>query len=157
VPAHALSPRRRYINGRNGDCRLRTWARAAGERGNGRIHITVKESFEVRGTPTTAGLTARKDHIATADAFMVSRIRQAGAVLRGKTNVPPLLLSTETSNPLYGRTNHPWDLESAPGGSSGGKGAILASRGSALGLGSDLGGNVRVPAHARGIHALRPA
>ncbi|MGA2272378.1 MAG: amidase [Bryobacteraceae bacterium] len=120
------------------------------------VPITVKESFDVRGTPTTAGLTARKDHIATADALMVSRLRQAGAVLLGKTNVPPLLLSTETDNPLYGRTSNPWDLERAPGGSSGGEAAILASRGSALGLGSDMGGSVRVPAHACGIHALRP-
>jgi len=75
------------------------------------VPITVKESFDVRGTPTTAGLTAQKNNIATADALMVSRLRQAGAVLLGKTNVPPLLLSTETDNPLYGRTNNPWDLE----------------------------------------------
>jgi fatty acid amide hydrolase len=120
------------------------------------VPITVKESFDVRGTPTTAGLSARKDHIAAADALMVSRLRQAGGILLGKTNVPPLLLSTEADNPLYGRTNNPWDLERAPGGSSGGEAAIIASRGSALGLGSDLGGSVRVPAHACGIHALRP-
>jgi len=120
------------------------------------VPVTVKESFDVRGTPTTAGLTARKGHIATADAVMVSRLRQSGAVLLGKTNVPPLLLSTETDNPLYGRTNNPWDLGRAPGGSSGGEAAIIASRGSALGLGSDLGGSVRVPALACGIHALRP-
>jgi len=120
------------------------------------VPITVKESFDVSGTPTTAGLTARKDRIATADALMVSRLRQAGAVLLGKTNVPPLLLSTETDNPLYGRTNNPWDLERSPGGSSGGEAAIIAARGSALGLGSDLGGSVRVPAQACGIHALRP-
>jgi len=120
------------------------------------VPITVKESFDVRGTPTTAGLTAQKNNIATADALMVSRLRQAGAVLLGKTNVPPLLLSTETDNPLYGRTNNPWDLERSPGGSSGGEAAIIAARASALGLGSDLAGSVRVPAHACGIHALRP-
>ncbi len=120
------------------------------------VPVTVKESFDVRGTPTTAGLTARKDHIAAADAVMVGRLRQAGAVLLGKTNVPPLLLSTETDNPLYGRTNNPWDFERAPGGSSGGEAAIVAARGSPLGLGSDLCGSVRIPAHACGIHALRP-
>jgi len=120
------------------------------------VPLTVKESFDVQGTPATAGLSKRKDRIAAADAHMVARLRQAGAVLLGKTNVPSLLLSTETSNPIYGRTSNPWDLQRAPGGSSGGEAAILAARGSALGLGSDLGGSVRVPAHACGIHALRP-
>lgn len=120
------------------------------------VPITVKESFDVRGTATTAGLTARKEHIASADALVVSCLRQAGAVVLGKTNVPPLLQSTETSNPVDGRTNNPWDLERAPSGSSGGEGAIIASCGSALGLGSDLGGSVRLPAHACGNHELRP-
>jgi fatty acid amide hydrolase len=120
------------------------------------VPFTVKESFDVRGTPATAGLSKRKDRIAAADALIVSRLRQAGAVLLGKTNVPPLLLSTETGNPIYGRTSNPWNLQRAPGGSSGGEGAIIAARGSALGLGSDLCGSVRVPAHACGIHALRP-
>jgi len=120
------------------------------------VPFTVKESFDVQGTPTTAGLTARRNHIAVADSLMVRRLRESGGVLLGKTNVPPLLLSTETDNPLYGRTNNPWDLQRTPGGSSGGEGAIIAVKGSALGLGSDLGGSVRVPANACGIHALRP-
>jgi fatty acid amide hydrolase len=120
------------------------------------VPLTVKEAFEVAGTPSTMGLTERAAHCASADGILVARLRQAGAVLLGKTNVPLLMKGNETSNPLYGRSNNPWNLERTPGGSSGGEAAILAAGGSALGLGSDYGGSLRLPAHACGVHALKP-
>ncbi|HET9653709.1 MAG TPA: amidase family protein, partial [Usitatibacter sp.] len=90
------------------------------------------------------------------DAAAVERLRAAGAIVLGKTNVPTLLMANESDNPLYGRTSNPWDASRAPGGSSGGEAAIIAGRGSPLGLGSDIGGSVRLPAHACGIHSLKP-
>jgi fatty acid amide hydrolase len=93
---------------------------------------------------------------ATADAPLVARLRQAGAIILGKTNVSQLLMYVESDNPVYGRTNNPWDPERSPGGSSGGEAAIVAVGGSALGLGTDIGGSVRVPAHCCGIHSLKP-
>jgi fatty acid amide hydrolase len=120
------------------------------------LPITIKESIEVAGTPSTLGLTERISHRATADGVQVARLKQAGAVVLGKTNVSLLLKAYETDNPVYGRTNNTWNIERAPGGSSGGEGAIVAAGGSALGLGSDLGGSIRLPAHACGVHAIRP-
>jgi len=120
------------------------------------VPITVKESVDIAGTPSTLGLTDRIAHRASADAFQVSRLRQAGAVILGKTNVSLLLKAYESDNPVYGRTNNPWNLDRAPGGSSGGEGAIVAAGGSVLGLGSDFGGSIRLPAHACGVHAIRP-
>lgn len=134
-------------------------ARARGEP-LGPLHgvpITVKELFDVAGTPTTWGVPERAGQVAVRDAPLVARLRAAGAILLGKTNVPQLggVLS-ETDNRLFGRTNNPWDPERSPGGSSGGEAAIIAARGSALGLGSDIGGSLRLPAHACGIHSLKP-
>lgn len=133
-------------------------ARARGER-VGPLHgvpITIKEAFDVAGTPTTAGLTHLAGHRAEADAPTVARLRAAGAIVLGKTNVPQLLLMNESDNPLYGRANNPWDLTRTPGGSSGGEAAIIAAHGSPLGLGSDIGGSVRLPATACGICSLKP-
>src|SRR5690242_2696654 len=120
------------------------------------VPVTVKECFDVEGTSSTAGLTSRTDHRATADAPLVARLRQAGAIIVGKTNVSQLLMYVESENPVYGRSNNPWDLERSPGGSSGGEAAIIAAGGSPLGVGSDIGGSVRVPAHSCGIHSLKP-
>jgi fatty acid amide hydrolase len=120
------------------------------------VPFTVKESVEVAGTPSTLGLTERVTHRAASDAVQVTRLKQAGAVLLGKTNVSLLLRAYETDNPVYGRTNNPWSLDRAPGGSSGGEASIIAAGGSVLGLGSDFGGSIRLPAHACGIHGLRP-
>ncbi|MEP6972694.1 MAG: amidase family protein [Actinomycetota bacterium] len=125
----------------------------------GRLHgvpITVKECFDVTGTPSTAGLTARSRHRAKTDAPLIASVRQAGGILLGKTNVSQLLMYVETDNPVYGRTNNPHDADRSPGGSSGGEAAIIAAGGSALGLGTDVGGSVRVPAHGCGIHAFKP-
>jgi fatty acid amide hydrolase len=112
------------------------------------LPFTVKESFDVAGAPTTLGLQPRLQHRAAADAFYVARMRQAGAILLGKTN--------ENQNPVYGRTRNPWNPDRAPGGSSGGEAALIAAGGSVLGLGSDMGGSIRLPAHACGVHGIKP-
>jgi len=120
------------------------------------VPITIKEQFEVRDTPATWGVKQRAHERAATDGPLVARLRAAGAIILGKTNVPQLLFFNETDNPLYGRTNNPWNLERSPGGSSGGEGAILAARGSFFGLGSDIGGSLRIPAHYCGIASLKP-
>ncbi len=120
------------------------------------VPVTVKECFDLVGTASTLGLTSRAGHRPTKDSPLVSRLRNAGAVIVGKTNVSQLLLPTPCANPVYGQTNNPWKLDRSPGASSGGKGAVLAVGGSALGLGSDIGGSVRLPADACGVNALKP-
>lgn len=120
------------------------------------VPITIKECHHVKGTCSTAGLLSQRGHRAERDGLMVERLRQAGAIVLGKTNVPQFMLYLEADNPVYGRTNNPWNPERTPGGSSGGEGAILAAGGSALGLGSDIGGSIRVPAHFSGISGLKP-
>jgi fatty acid amide hydrolase len=120
------------------------------------VPVTVKECFDVAGTPSTIGLTARAGHSATVDAPLVAALRAAGGIILGKTNVAQLLMYVESDNPVYGRANNPWDLDRSPGGSSGGEAAIVAAGGSALGLGTDIGGSVRVPAHSCGVQSLKP-
>jgi fatty acid amide hydrolase len=120
------------------------------------VPITVKECFDLQGTAATFGLPGRAAMRATADDPYVGRLRAAGAIVIAKTNVAQLLIYTESDNPVYGRTNNPWNLERSCGGSSGGEGAILGAGASALGLGTDIGGSVRVPAAFCGISSLRP-
>jgi fatty acid amide hydrolase len=120
------------------------------------VPITIKESFDVAGTPTTGGIVGRRDHRAAEDSPLVARLRAAGAIVVGKTNLAQLLFFVESSNPLYGRVSNPWDLTRTAGGSSGGEAAIIAAGGSPLGLGSDIGGSVRIPAHFCGISSLKP-
>ncbi len=120
------------------------------------VPVTIKEQFLVADTPTTVGLPSRASHRAAGDGPLVRRLRQAGAIVLGKTNVSQMLIYHESDNPVYGRTNNPWDPERTPGGSSGGEAAIVAAGGSPLGLGGDFGGSIRVPAHFSGVHGLRP-
>lgn len=121
------------------------------------VPITVKECFLLTGTKATIGLnSAAYQKPAEADGVMVARLRRAGAIVLGKTNLPQLMIWHECDNPVYGRTNNPWDLERTPGGSTGGEAAIIAARGSPLGLGNDLGGSIRVPCHFCGIHGFKP-
>ncbi|MBD0326660.1 MAG: amidase, partial [Pyrinomonadaceae bacterium] len=120
------------------------------------VPITIKESFDVEGTQTTMGLSALVGKKAKADAPMVARLRAAGAIILGKTNVPQMVMFNEADNPVYGRTNNPWNLERATGGSSGGCAALVAARGTPLSLGSDIGGSLRFPANACGIHSFKP-
>lgn len=136
-------------------------ADAARDRGEplGPLHgvpITIKECFHIAGTPSTEGVHRFAGELLPADNPLVARLRRAGAIVLGKTNVPQLMLMHETDNPLYGRTQNPWDLDRAPGGSSGGEAAIVAAGGSPLGLGNDLGGSIRFPAHSCGIFGIKP-
>ncbi len=108
------------------------------------------------GTPSTMGLTTRKNEIANEDGLLVKKLRAAGAIVLGKTNVSQLMFCHESENPLYGQTKNPWDATRSPGGSSGGEAAIIAAGGSPLGLGSDLGGSIRQPCHACGIQGIKP-
>jgi Asp-tRNA(Asn)/Glu-tRNA(Gln) amidotransferase A subunit family amidase len=122
------------------------------------VPVTLKEQFMVSGTPTTVGLMSHRSRLMEQEGPMVKRLRQAGAIILGKTNVSQLLLSLSGSceNPVYGRTNNPWNPARAPGGSSGGEAAIIAAGGSPLGLGGDNGGSIRVPAHFCGLYSLLP-
>lgn len=120
------------------------------------VPVTIKECFDVRGLPSTLGVERFAGHVAANNGPLVARLRRAGAVVLGKTNVPQLMMLYESMNPLYGRTLHPARDDRSPGGSSGGEAAIIAAHGSALGLGSDLGGSIRQPAHACGICGLKP-
>lgn len=120
------------------------------------VPITVKESLDLAGTPSTFGIETRASHRAAVDDIHVARLREAGAIVLGKTNVAQCLIFTESDNPLYGRSNNPWNVERTCGGSSGGEGAIIAAGGSPLGLGTDIGGSVRMPAHFCGIVGLKP-
>jgi amidase len=120
------------------------------------IPIVIKESFDIAGLPTTWGVPAFKNFVAREDALMVARVRAAGAIILGKTNVPYVLGDWQSFNDIYGTTNNPWDLSRSPGGSSGGSSAALAAGLAPLSLGSDMGGSLRVPAHFCGIYAHRP-
>lgn len=120
------------------------------------VPISIKSALNVVGMRCEAGTRLRAGHVATEDAPLVTRLRQAGAIILGVTNTPELLMAWETDNLLYGRTNNPWDLSRTSGGSSGGEAAAIASGCSAAGVGSDGGGSIRVPAHFSGICGLKP-
>jgi amidase len=120
------------------------------------VPISVKSSVDVTGWPCECGSRLRKGYVPQQDATLVARLRAAGAILLGNTNVPEFLMAYETDNALYGRTNSPWDGERTPGGSSGGEAAAIAAGCSAGGVGSDGGGSIRVPAHFSGICGLKP-
>lgn len=119
------------------------------------IPITVKDSFDVAGMKTTGGLIHLQDNIATKDAPIVARLKNAGAIILGKTNTATLCYAQESVNKLYGRTNNPWDLNRTAGGSTGGEGAILATGGAVAGIGSDIGGSIRLPSHFNGIFGFK--
>lgn len=119
------------------------------------VPITVKECLDLAGTASTFGIDGR-DAKASHDAPPVARLRAAGAIVLAKTNVAQHLMFFETDNPRFGRTSHPSSSERSPGGSSGGEAALIASFASPLGLGTDLGGSVRNPAHACGIVGFKP-
>src|SRR5262245_2892209 len=121
------------------------------------VPITIKEAFDVAGLHTTASHPPLKDNVAKADAALVARLRAAGAIILGKTNVPELCADFQTDSPLFGTTKNPWDATRSAGGSTGGGAAAVAARLSPLELGSDIGGSVRNPAHYNGIFALKPS
>ena len=120
------------------------------------VPMTVKESQNIAGLPTTWGLEPFKGWTPAEDSVGVKRLKAAGAVILGKTNVPPSLGDWQAANPIYGRTNNPHDLARSPGGSSGGGTAALAAGMIPLEFGSDIGGSIRVPAHFCGVYGHKP-
>jgi amidase len=120
------------------------------------LPMTVKESYNIAGLPTTWGFPAQKDFVPPEDALSISRVKQAGGVILGKTNVPVGLGDWQSYNDIYGVTNNPFDLGRTPGGSSGGSSAALAAGYGPLSLGSDIGGSLRVPAFHCGVYAHKP-
>jgi amidase len=121
------------------------------------LPMTVKEQFNVAGLPTTWGNPKFKDWRPEADALVVQRLKAAGAVILGKTNVPIALRDWQSYNEVYGTTNNPWNLERTPGGSSGGAAAALAAGFVSLEFGSDIGGSLRAPAHFCGVFSHKPS
>jgi Asp-tRNA(Asn)/Glu-tRNA(Gln) amidotransferase A subunit family amidase len=141
---------------RAAEAELRTASSAAAQRPLLGVPLSIKSSFEVAGWLTECGSQLRKNYVAGEDAVIVKRLRDAGAIFLGSTNVPEFLMAYETDNLLYGRTNNPWDLTRTPGGSSGGEAAAIAAGLSAGGIGSDGGGSIRIPAHYSGICGFKP-
>ncbi|MDE1951009.1 MAG: amidase, partial [Burkholderiales bacterium] len=129
-------------------------ARAAGAP-LGPLHglpMTVKDSFETAGLRTTSGAPQLAGHVPAADADAVARLAAAGAIVFGKTNLPTFAMDIQSVNPVFGCANNPWDLARTPGGSSGGAAAALAAGFTALELGSDIGGSIRIPSHFCGVY-----
>jgi len=130
---------------------------AAGD-ARGALHgvpVTIKQNIDVAGTATTLGVQALKDAIAPQDSPPVERLREAGAIVIGRTNLPDVALRWHTDSSLAGATINPWDADASPGGSSGGEAVSLATGMSPLGVGTDLGGSVRIPAAACGVVSLK--
>ena len=134
------------------------------ERRQGRIRgllhgmpMTIKDVWEVAGMPCTSGSSGLRHHIPERDADVVQRLRDAGAIIMGKTNVPLFASDLQTYNRLHGVTNNPYDPERTPGGSSGGAAAALAAGMTPLEVGSDVGGSIRTPAHFCGVFGHKPS
>ena len=119
------------------------------------VPFTLKDAFTTAGVRTTVGH-AGVDHVPTSDATVAARLQAAGGILLGKTNVPPLLMSAQTDNPLFGRTHNPHALERSVGGSSGGSGAAVAAGLCGFDIGSDMSGSIRIPAHYCGVYGFKP-
>ena len=120
------------------------------------VPMTIKESFQWAGTPVTFGFEPMRSNRPAMDSAVVERLKAAGAILMGKTNVPEALADFQSYNAIYGTTNNPFDLKRVPGGSSGGSAAALAAGLSALDFGSDIGGSIRNPAHFCGVFGHKP-
>jgi Asp-tRNA(Asn)/Glu-tRNA(Gln) amidotransferase A subunit family amidase len=120
------------------------------------VPITVKDTIDTQGLRTTSGSRLLTSHVPARDATVVARLRSAGALILGKTNTSEMAIPYETDNPVFGRANNPHALGRTPGGSSGGEAAAIAACLSPAGIGSDLSGSIRVPAHFCGITGLKP-
>ena len=120
------------------------------------VPLTIKDTIETKGLRTTAGSRLLIDHVPDRDATVVARLKAAGAIILGKTNTPEMAAYYESDNPVFDRTNNPHDLNRTPGGSSGGEAAAIAACLSPAGIGSDLAGSIRLPAHFCGIAGLKP-
>ena len=121
------------------------------------LPITIKDALEVAGMRCTGGAIELTDHVATTDAPVVDRVKRAGAIVLGKTNLPRWSADAQASNEIFGTTNNPWDLTRGPGGSSGGSAAAVAAGLSAFDIGTDIGGSLRFPAHVSGIYSHKPS
>ncbi|HKV89326.1 MAG TPA: amidase [Candidatus Dormibacteraeota bacterium] len=160
---HTINPRLNAVVFATAESAIKE-ARSADRRnkrksGLGPLHgvpFTAKDIFDTAGLPTTAGLRMLRTNIADHDATVIARMRRAGAILIGKTNCPPAGAGEESWNSVHGGTRNPYDINRTPGGSSSGEASIIAAAGSPLGLGSDSGGSIRMPAHYCGIAALKP-
>lgn len=120
------------------------------------VPITLKDCHETAGMRTTSGYPPLADYVPAEDGTVARRLKAAGAIVLGKTNVSPLLADTQSDNQVFGRTNNPWNLGRTPGGSSGGAGAAIAAGMTPLDIGSDIGGSIRMPAHCCGIVGIKP-
>jgi len=120
------------------------------------VPLTIKDTIDTEGLRTTSGSRLRADHVPGRDATVVARLKAAGAIILGKTNTPEMAIPYETDNPVFGRSNNPHNPLMTPGGSSGGEAAAIAACLSPSGVGSDLSGSIRVPAHFCGIVGLKP-
>lgn len=120
------------------------------------LPMTIKDSFDTMGVISTGGTKGRENFVPSQDATVVTRLRNAGAILLGKTNTSELTLTYETDNLIYGQTNNPHNLSRTSGGSSGGAAAIVAAGGSPFDIGSDYGGSLRFPAHCCGVTTIKP-
>ncbi len=120
------------------------------------VPVTIKDAFETRGLKTTASFKPLAEYVPQQDATVVERIKAAGAVIIGKTNMPMLALDIQTNSPIFGTANNPWDLSRTTGGSTGGGASSIASGLSPLEIGSDIGGSVRIPAHFCGVFSIKP-
>lgn len=160
---HTVNPRLNAVVFATGESALKQ-ARTADRRNTGRnvlgplhgVPFTAKDIFDTAGLPTTAGLRMLRSNIPDHDATVVARMRAAGAILIGKTNCPPGGVGGDSWNSLHGGTRNPYDIARSPGASSSGEAAIIAAGGSPIGLGSDSGGSIRLPAHFCGIASLKP-
>ena len=121
------------------------------------LPLTIKDCIEVAGLRTTAGAKELAEHVSIQSGPVAQRVLGAGAVLMGKTNVPPFAGDWQATNPIFGRTNNPWDMTRTPGGSTGGGAAALAAGLTPLEFGSDIGGSIRVPAAFCGLYGHRPS
>ena len=133
-------------------------------RGNGEfmgplhgVPMTIKEAFDIAGLPTTWGVPNFRNNVATRDSIIAEKLKAAGAIILGKTNVPPMLSDWQTFNDIYGTTNNPWDATRSPGGSSGGAAAALAAGMTPLEVGSDIGASIRSPSHFCGVYGHKPS
>jgi amidase len=120
------------------------------------VPFTLKDCLETAGMRTTAGHPPLSDHVPMRDSTVAARLKAAGGILLGKTNVPPLAMSLQTNNAIFGRTNNPWDLSRTVGGSSGGSAAAVAAGLVPFDVGSDMAGSIRIPAHYCGVFGLKP-
>jgi amidase len=120
------------------------------------VPVTVKEAFNLTGLKTTVNFSLLKNNVATADALVVERLKEAGATILGKTNIPTMLSDCQSFGPLYPTANNPYDVTRTPGGSTGGGAAAVAAGLTTLEIGSDIGGSIRLPAHFCGVFGLKP-